>query len=161
MHERGIDVHSLLIIRNGQVLADATFYPYDGRTVHEVASVTKSMMTTLIGIAADQGELKLDDSMLSFFPDRTVANRDARKEKITVRHLASMSSGLDCTAEGDEQTLREMRAARTGCSSPLTAGALGARRAFRLLQPRYPPALAYLAASHRHDCPGLCPPLSV
>ncbi|MBP8293264.1 MAG: serine hydrolase, partial [Caldilineaceae bacterium] len=109
MRERGIDIHSLLVIRNGQVLADATFYPYDGKTVHEVASVTKSIMTTLIGIAADQGTLSLDDPMLSFFPDHTVANRDARKEPITVRHLASMSSGLDCTAEGDEQTLKEMR----------------------------------------------------
>ncbi len=110
IRERGDPIHSLLIIRNGQVLADAAFYPYDGKSLHEVASVTKSIMTTLIGIAADQGKLSLDDKMLSFFPDRTVANRDARKEAITVRHLASMSSGLDCTAEGDEQTLKEMRA---------------------------------------------------
>ena len=109
IRERGITAHSLLIIRNGRVLSDATFYPYDGKAVHEVASVTKSIMTTLIGIAADQGKLSLDDPMLSFFPDRTIANRDARKEAITVRHLSSMSSGLDCTAEGDERTLKEMR----------------------------------------------------
>jgi CubicO group peptidase (beta-lactamase class C family) len=109
MRDRGIDIHSLLIIRNGQVLSEAYFYPYDGKTVHEVASVTKSVMTTLIGIAADQGKLSLDDPVLSFFPERTVANRDARKEAITVRHLSSMSSGLDCTDEGDEQTLKEMR----------------------------------------------------
>lgn len=91
------------------MIMDASFYPYDGKTIHEVASVTKSVMTTLIGIAADHGELSLDDSMLSFFPDRTIANRDARKESITVRHLASMSSGLDCTNERDEATLQEMR----------------------------------------------------
>jgi CubicO group peptidase (beta-lactamase class C family) len=110
IRERGDAIHSLLVVRNGRVLADATFYPYDGRALHEVASVTKSIMATLIGIAADQGRLSLDDKMLSFFPDRTVANRDARKEAITVRHLSSMSSGLDCTAEGDEKTLKEMRA---------------------------------------------------
>ena len=110
IRDRGDAMHSLLIIRNGRVLSDATFYPYDGKSLHEVASVTKSIMTTLIGIAADQGKLSLDDKMLSFFPDRTVANRDAAKETITVRHLSSMSSGLDCTAEGDEQTLKEMRA---------------------------------------------------
>ncbi len=110
IREKKVPVHSLLVIRNGYEVADATFYPYDGQTVHNVASVTKSVMTTLIGIAADQGKLDLDDRMLSFFPDRSIANLDQRKEEITVRHLASMSSGLDCTAEADELTLQEMEA---------------------------------------------------
>lgn len=109
MREQEIDIHSLMLVRNSEIVVDAYFYPYDGQTVHEVASVTKSVMTTLIGIAADQGKLSLDDPMLSFFPDRMVANGDAWKENITVRHLASMSSGLDCTNERDEATLREMR----------------------------------------------------
>jgi CubicO group peptidase (beta-lactamase class C family) len=108
IRERNIAVHRLLIVRNGYLVADATFYPYDGQAPHNVASVTKSLMTTLIGIAVDQGKLDLDDTLLSFFPDRAIANRDARKETITVRHLVSMSSGLDCTAEADERTLREM-----------------------------------------------------
>ncbi len=109
IHQQEIDIHSLLLVRNGSVVVDAYFYPYDGATVHEVASVTKSVMTTLIGIAADQGKLRLDDPMVSFFPERTIANLDGLKERITVRHLASMSSGLDCTSERDEATLQEMR----------------------------------------------------
>lgn len=108
IREQNVQIHSLLVIRHGYVVVDATFYPYDGQTPHNVASVTKSLMTTLIGIAADQGVLGLDDKMVSFFPDRTIANLDERKEDITVRHLASMSSGLDCAAEPDEPTLREM-----------------------------------------------------
>jgi CubicO group peptidase (beta-lactamase class C family) len=72
--------------------------------------VTKSVTTTLVGIAADQGKLRLDDPVLSFFPDRAVANRDARKERVTVAHLASMTSGLDCVATPDEPTLAEMTA---------------------------------------------------
>jgi CubicO group peptidase (beta-lactamase class C family) len=109
MREQNINIHSLLVIRNGAVLVDAYFYPYDGKTVHELASVTKSVMTTLIAIAADQGKLQLDQPMVSFFPGRTIANRDARKERITVRHLASMSSGLDSVGrERDEGTLKEM-----------------------------------------------------
>jgi CubicO group peptidase (beta-lactamase class C family) len=108
IRRKGLNLHSVAIIRHGVMLLDAYFYPYDGKTVHDQASVTKSVMTTLIGIAADQGRLKLDDPMLSFFPGRAVANRDAAKERITVRHLASMSSGLECTAANDEQTLKEM-----------------------------------------------------
>ncbi len=108
IRRKGLDLHSVAIIRHGVMVLDAHFYPYDGKAVHDQASVTKSIMTTLIGIAVDQGKLKLDDPMLSFFPDRAVANRGASKERITVRHLASMSSGLDCTSANDEQTLDEM-----------------------------------------------------
>jgi CubicO group peptidase (beta-lactamase class C family) len=109
MRKQDLDIHSLLMVRNGYIVVDAYFYPYDGSTVHDMASVTKSVMTTLIGIAADQGKLSLDDPALSFFPNRTIANRDALKEQITVRHLASMSSGLDCTHERDEETLQQMQ----------------------------------------------------
>jgi len=109
IREKGLDLHSVALVRRGVMLLDAVFYPYDGRALHDQASVTKSITTALIGIAADRGLLKLDDPVLSFFPERAVANRDAAKERITVRHLASMSSGLDCTAAGDEQTLKEMR----------------------------------------------------
>jgi CubicO group peptidase (beta-lactamase class C family) len=100
--QQNVQIHSLLIVRNGYLVADATFYPYDGQTIHDVASVTKSVMTTLIGIAADQGKLDLDDKMVSFFPDRTIANLDARKDAITVRHLVSMTSGLQCIRDGME-----------------------------------------------------------
>jgi peptidoglycan/LPS O-acetylase OafA/YrhL len=74
IRQNDIRIHSLLIIRRGFVLADAYFYPYGGSTYHDMASVTKSLMTTLIGIAADQGKLELDQPMLSFFPDRAIAN---------------------------------------------------------------------------------------
>jgi CubicO group peptidase (beta-lactamase class C family) len=100
--QQNVQIHSLLLVRNGYVVADAAFYPYDGQTIHDVASVTKSVMTTLIGIAADQGKLDLDDKMISFFPDRTIANLDARKEAITVSHLVSMTSGLQCVRDGRE-----------------------------------------------------------
>jgi CubicO group peptidase (beta-lactamase class C family) len=113
IREQDIDIHSLLVIRDGAVVVDAYLYPYDGSTFHDVASVTKSIMTTLIGIAADHGKLELDQPMLSYFPNNnnnTIANLDALKERITVQHLASMSSGLNCTQEDDEATLREMKA---------------------------------------------------
>jgi CubicO group peptidase (beta-lactamase class C family) len=104
----GAPIHSLLLIRHGRLVLDATFYPYDGATPHDVASVTKTVTTTLVGIAADQGKLRLDAPVLSFFPNRTHSHRDARKERITVADLASMTSGLACTAANGEPTLREM-----------------------------------------------------
>jgi CubicO group peptidase (beta-lactamase class C family)/acetyl esterase/lipase len=111
IRQRQIPIHSLLIIRDGSVLLDASFYPYDGSTVHDFASVTKSVMTTLTAIAAEQGLLDLDAPMVSFFPEYAVANMDSRKESITVRNLANMASGLDSVGLAeDEGSLREMQA---------------------------------------------------
>lgn len=111
IQEQDINIDSLLVIRDGKVFLDTYFYPYDGSTVHDMASVTKSVMTTLIAIAAGQGKLELDQPMLSFFPDRTIANLDERKERITVRHLAGMVNGLESGClMGDRQTVAAMMA---------------------------------------------------
>jgi CubicO group peptidase (beta-lactamase class C family) len=111
MRENGIRIHSLLMIRNGSVFLDAYFYPYHDSNYHDLCSVTKSFMTTLIGIAANQGKLDLDQPIVSLFPDRTIANLDERKEHITVRHLVSMVNGFESGClSGDGPTLDAMRA---------------------------------------------------
>src|SRR5512133_1438986 len=87
IQEKGIAIDSFMIIHNGYVVLDAHFAPYDGSFPHNLASVTKSVMTTLIGIAVDQGQINLDQPMVSFFPNRTIANLDERKAHVTVRDL--------------------------------------------------------------------------
>jgi CubicO group peptidase (beta-lactamase class C family) len=54
----------------------------------------------LVGIAIDQGKLRLDERALDLLPGRTFANLDERKQAMTVAHLLTMSSGLDW-AEGN------------------------------------------------------------
>jgi CubicO group peptidase (beta-lactamase class C family) len=110
IQQKNIPIHSLMVVRNGRVLLDTTFYPYDGQSPHSVASVTKSLTTALIGIAIDQGKLRLDDKLISFFPDTTIANPDARKDAITIKDLANMSSGLDCKSSPNEPTVQAMEA---------------------------------------------------
>ncbi len=110
IQQKQIPIHSLIVILNGRVVVDATFYPYDGQLPHSVASVTKSLTTTLVGIAIDQGKISLDDRLVSFFPGDAIANLDERKKDITIRDLVSMSSGLDCVYEPDEPTVRAMEA---------------------------------------------------
>ena len=106
------EIDSLLVIRNGYIVLDAHFAPYDGTFPHDIASVTKSIMTTLIGIAVDQGKLDLDQRMLSFFPGRAIANLDEGKSRITIRHLVSMRNGMQSGCyEDDEPTLDAMRGA--------------------------------------------------
>ncbi len=92
-----INLHSVLIVRNGYLVLEAYFHPYTPNIRHQVASVTKSVISSLIGIAIDQGYIRsVDQSLLSFFSDRGIANVDAQKQAITLEHLLSMTSGLEC-----------------------------------------------------------------
>jgi CubicO group peptidase (beta-lactamase class C family) len=91
----GID--SLLIIRNGYLIYEA--YPsqiYDEDDTHHLFSVTKSFVSTLIGIAIDKGYIEGTDSfLLDFFPNRTINNLDSRKQAIRLEHLLTMTAGFE------------------------------------------------------------------
>ena len=90
------NLHSLLIVRNGYLVTEAYFFPYRPDTLHGIYSCTKSFSSALIGIAIDKGFIRgVDQPVLSFFPDRTIANVDPRKQAITLENLLTMSSGLD------------------------------------------------------------------
>src|ERR1043166_1154749 len=99
VRERQIPGHSIQLVRGGRLVLDAYFYPYDGRTPHDVASVTKSITSTLVGLAIERGYI-LDGQqpVLSFFPGRCLAGLDARKKRQTLEHLLTMQSGWDCGA---------------------------------------------------------------
>ena len=86
---------SLLIVRNGKIVADAYYAPYVAGIRHDLRSVTKSFVSTVIGVLVQQGKLKnVDRPVLDFFPDRTIANLDERKKAITVQNLLDMASGI-------------------------------------------------------------------
>jgi CubicO group peptidase (beta-lactamase class C family) len=109
VRQNHIPIHSLLIVRNGYVVLDAYFYPFQKGLVHDGASMTKSITSTLIGIALGEHKLSsVRQPALSLFPERNVANRDERKERMTVEDLLTMASGLDCHVDHGEITLREM-----------------------------------------------------
>jgi CubicO group peptidase (beta-lactamase class C family) len=104
-------IHSLTIVRNGYVVLDATFWPFQENSLHDLASVTKSITSTLVGVAIGDGKLRdVHQPVLSLFAGRPVDHRDDRKERVTLEHLLTMTSGLDCEYQGGEHTLREMRA---------------------------------------------------
>ncbi len=97
IRERQIPVHSIQLVRRGRLVLDAYFYPYDGRTRHDVASVTKSITSTLVGLAIERGQIRdVQQPVLGFFLGRTVAGLDALKRQQTLEHLLTMQSGWDC-----------------------------------------------------------------
>ncbi|MBE0688689.1 MAG: serine hydrolase, partial [Anaerolineae bacterium] len=95
-------IHSILVVRDGYVVLDASPYPFRADQPHWLFSSTKSVISTLVGVAIEQGLIEsVDQSIWYFFPQETVANMDERKAAITIRDLLIHSSGLSLGESGD------------------------------------------------------------
>jgi CubicO group peptidase (beta-lactamase class C family) len=90
------NVHGLVIVKNGYVIAEEYFNGSSAIDVHEMQSVTKSVTSLIMGIAIDQGRFRLTDKLLGFFPEYTdIRNLDDRKRAVTLADALSMQSGID------------------------------------------------------------------
>lgn len=90
------DVDGVLIFQGGKLVLEEYFYGYDRATPHQLRSATKSVVGAVVGAAVAQGAVTLDEPVLPGLGYASVANPDPRKSAITLRHLLTMQSGLDC-----------------------------------------------------------------
>jgi CubicO group peptidase (beta-lactamase class C family) len=90
-------VDSVVVARNQRLVAEGYFNGFARETVHDLRSTGKSFVSTLAGVAFDQGLMSADDLLSQHVPGfENHRNMDADKRAITLRHLLNMSSGLDC-----------------------------------------------------------------
>ncbi len=88
-----IELHSLMIMRHGQVLAEGWWQPYQRDEVHLLYSLSKSFTSAAAGLAAAEGLLSLDDRVVDIFPEHAAAAADDRVQRLTLRHLLRMATG--------------------------------------------------------------------
>jgi CubicO group peptidase (beta-lactamase class C family) len=97
---QGADLDGVVVVRHGTLVYEHYFADDDGMeysadSMHDVRSVTKSVVALLVGIALDRGWLKhVDDRVSSYFPDDP-GLRSQDKGSITLRDLLTMTMGLD------------------------------------------------------------------
>lgn len=98
LNEGGHKVHSILLVKDGKLIIEEYYGKYNVYKNHDLRSVTKSVRSILMGIAIDEGFIDSIDDPITKYIQYPVPqkNLDPRKEKITIRHLMTMSSGLDC-----------------------------------------------------------------
>ena len=98
------DMHSMLLMRRGHVVVEEYYNGFDEVRTHDLRSATKSITSLLIGIAIDRGDIRsIDDPFVPFVESRYPELDLDSKRDITLRHLLTMSSGLDCD-DGDRKT---------------------------------------------------------
>jgi CubicO group peptidase (beta-lactamase class C family) len=94
------ELHSLMLLRHGCVVAEGWWEPYGAQMPHMLFSLSKSFTATAAGLAAAEGLLSLDAKVLSFFPEDAPAHPDANLAAMTIKHLLSMATGHDQDTSG-------------------------------------------------------------
>lgn len=89
---------SLIVAQNGKVVREAYFHGLKANQSVNVKSVSKSVLSAVIGIAVAEGKLKETDRISDMLPDYFTAIRDPVKRRLTVRDFITMEAGLESTS---------------------------------------------------------------
>jgi CubicO group peptidase (beta-lactamase class C family) len=89
----GVEMHSLMVVRHGRVVAEGWWTPYSAGRPQLLYSLSKSFTSTAAAFAQAEGLLGLDDTVVSHFAEFAADITDPRSRAIKVRHVAAMASG--------------------------------------------------------------------
>jgi len=88
-----LDFHSILIIRNGYMVTEAYWAPYNKNTTHNIKSASKSIISALVGIALEKKYLNnLHQNVSEFFPEYVP---EPSKQDISLFDLLTMKAGFN------------------------------------------------------------------
>jgi CubicO group peptidase (beta-lactamase class C family) len=91
------DLLALLVARDGRLVFERYYNGAGPDDRFDLQSVTKTVVSTLVGIAAGDGRLSVDEPLRRVFPDQIAAARDTRIRAMPLRDLLRMTSGWDDT----------------------------------------------------------------
>ena len=92
---KGIQFHSMMLLRHGKVVAEGWWSPYRSDLKHTMYSVSKSYTATAIGFAVAEGRMTVNDPVISFFPDLLPDTISPHLAAMKVKDLLSMSGGYE------------------------------------------------------------------
>lgn len=89
-------VHSILLVKDGRLVFEEYLGGYTAERKHLIASVTKSIVSILIGIALDREMIRdLDQPVYSFFPNHKGTRWVDKAYDIRLKHILSMAAGTN------------------------------------------------------------------
>jgi CubicO group peptidase (beta-lactamase class C family) len=93
--DKYVYIHSIIIVRNGKLVLEEYFNHYDQNTLNNIYSATKSFCSALVGIAIDKQFIKsVNDPIKTYLTQYNDIDWTG-KENITIKHLLTMSAGLE------------------------------------------------------------------
>jgi len=115
----GQDLHSLMILRNGKVVAEHWFGENAANKPHVLYSVSKTFTSTAIGFAIEEGLLKVTDKVSAFFPDQLPNEISPNLKAMEIAHLLTMTVGHDLDPTGVLRQQEEKNWAKAFLAFPL------------------------------------------
>lgn len=94
------EVHSFILRRYGEVVAQGWWSPYQPESPHMLYSLSKSFTSTAIGIAQEEGLLSIDDPVISFFPQKLPDEVSENLRAMRISDLLKMNTGHQEDATG-------------------------------------------------------------
>ena len=91
-NERAANVHSIIVIKDGEAILDASAPGYNSNCAHLAHSMSKTITAIAIGILVDDEKLSLDEHIVDFFPE--LESADMRITAVTVEDLLTMKSSV-------------------------------------------------------------------
>ena len=88
------DIHHVMVMRHGKVVAELHPAPFRAEDSHTLYSASKTFTSLAVGIAIDENLLRLDDRVMTFFPDKRTDRVSDNMAAMTVRDLLMMASGV-------------------------------------------------------------------
>lgn len=92
--EKGLEMHSFMLLRHGKVVSEVWWSPYKRDIPHIMHSMSKTATATAIGFAVQEGLLSVDDAVISFFPEELPDTISPYLQQLTVKHLLTMGVGV-------------------------------------------------------------------
>lgn len=105
--DSGQDLHSLMILRHGKVVAEYWFGDNAASKNHVMHSVSKTFTATAVGFAVAENRLRVTDKVISFFPDDLPDTVSQNLKDLELRHLLTMSVGHDVDPTGSIRNKKE------------------------------------------------------
>jgi CubicO group peptidase (beta-lactamase class C family) len=89
------NTYALMILHHGRIVTENYWQESTRSSMHELESVTKSMMAFIIGSLQQDNVLSIDDPVSDYLGAGWSKAPEAKEKQITIRHLLTMTSGLD------------------------------------------------------------------
>jgi CubicO group peptidase (beta-lactamase class C family) len=91
--ESGLEWHSFMLVRHGNVVAEGWWKPFDATYKHTLYSLSKSFTSSAIGFLVKEGKITVEDQVIQFFPNDLPAAPSENLKAMKIKHLLTMNTG--------------------------------------------------------------------